>query len=46
MAKYYFKEPFTKKSLKNDLKKLNKKGKSKQLQGLHILKGKFKVEFD
>tara|TARA_R110000744_G_scaffold323202_1_gene429080 strand:+ start:189 stop:611 length:423 start_codon:yes stop_codon:yes gene_type:complete len=46
MAKYYFKEPFTKKSLKNDLKKLNKKGKCKNLQGLKIIRGKFKVEFD
>lgn len=46
MAKYYFKEPLTKKQLKNELKKLNKKGKSKELQGLKIIQGKFKIDFD
>lgn len=46
MAKYYFKEPFTKKQLKNEIKKLNKKGKSKELQGLQIVRGKFKIDFD
>ena len=46
MAKYYFKQPLTKKQLKNELKKLNKKGKSKELQGLKIIQGKFKIEFD
>ena len=46
MSKYYFKEPFTKKALRNDLKKLKKKGKNKQLEGFKIIHGKFKVEFD
>lgn len=46
MAKYYFKEPLTKKQLKNELKKLNKKGKSKELKGLQIIQGKFKIDFD
>jgi len=46
MAKYYFQEPFTKKGLRNDLKKLKKKGKNKQLEGFKIIHGKFKVEFD
>ena len=46
MSKYYLKEPFTKKSLKNDLKKLKKKGTNKNLQGLKILKGNFKIDFN
>lgn len=46
MAKYYFQEPFTKKELKNGLKKLKKKGKNKQLEGFKIIHGKFKIEFD
>ena len=46
MSKYYFKEPFTKKQLKNDLKKLKKKGHCKNLQGLHIIHKKVRIEFD
>ena len=46
MSKYYFKEPFTKKSLKNDIKKLKKKGHSKNLQGLQIIHKKVLVNFD
>lgn len=46
MAKYYFKEPFTKKSLKNDLKKLKKKGKNKNLDGLKIIHRKILIDFD
>ena len=46
MSKYYFKEPFTKKQLKNELKKVKKGKNSKELQGLKIVQGKFKVNFD
>ena len=46
MAKYYFNEPFTKKQLKNDIKKLKKKGHSKNLQGLQIIHKKVRIDFD
>ena len=46
MAKYYFKEPLTKKQLKNELKKEKKGKKSKELQGLQIVQRKVKIEFD
>ena len=49
MAKYQFDEPFTKKQLKNAVKRLAKKGKSKEnIEGLKINRNKegYKVSFD
>ena len=49
MAKYQFDEPFTKKQLKNAVKRLAKKGKSKEnIEGLKINRNKegYKVVFD
>ena len=46
MSKYYFKEPLTKKQLKNELKKEKKGKKSKALQGLQIVQRKVKIDFD
>jgi len=47
MAKYQFEEPFTKKQLKNAVKKLSKKGKTKEnIEGLKINRNKVLVEFD
>ena len=45
MAKYHCDQPFTKKQLRNEVKKLNKKGKSKELSGLKIVHQKFKIDF-
>ena len=47
MAKYQFDEPFTKKQLKNAVKKLSKKGKTKEnIEGLKITRNKFSINFD
>lgn len=47
MAKYQFEEPFTKKQLKNAVKRLKKKGNTKEnLEGLKITKNKFIINFD
>tara|TARA_R110000850_G_scaffold196361_3_gene322809 strand:- start:3100 stop:3510 length:411 start_codon:yes stop_codon:yes gene_type:complete len=46
MAKYHCDQPFTKKQLKNEVKKLNKKGKSKELSGLKIIHQKIVVDFN
>tara|TARA_R110000851_G_scaffold27898_1_gene78223 strand:- start:3293 stop:3727 length:435 start_codon:yes stop_codon:yes gene_type:complete len=46
MAKYHCDQPFTKKQLRNEVKKLNKKGKSKALEGLKIVHQTVKIGFD
>ena len=49
IARYTWGEKFTKKSLKNEIKKYERKGKKKGKplpQGLTCLKGKFNVSFD
>ena len=47
MAKYQFDEPFTKKQLKNAVKKLSKKGKSKEnIEGLKINRNKVVLDFN
>tara|TARA_R110000787_G_scaffold68521_3_gene153214 strand:+ start:159 stop:584 length:426 start_codon:yes stop_codon:yes gene_type:complete len=47
MAKYQFEEPFTKKQLKNAVKKINKKGRSKEnIEGLKINRNKVILNFD
>jgi hypothetical protein len=46
MAKYHFGEQFTKKQLKNEVKKINKGKKSKELDGLKIVRNKVLVNFD
>tara|TARA_R110002126_G_scaffold160098_1_gene307634 strand:- start:173 stop:592 length:420 start_codon:yes stop_codon:yes gene_type:complete len=47
MAKYQFEEPFTKKQLKNAVKKLTRKGKSKEnIEGLKINRNKILINFD
>ena len=47
MAKYQFDEPFTKKQLKNAVKRLSKKGKSKEnIEGLKISHNKVLISFD
>ena len=47
MAKYQFDEPFTKKQLKNAVKKLSKKGKTKEnIEGLKITRNKVLISFD
>tara|TARA_R110002126_G_scaffold146267_2_gene292230 strand:+ start:2001 stop:2426 length:426 start_codon:yes stop_codon:yes gene_type:complete len=47
MAKYQFEEPFTKKQLKNAVKKLSKKGRTKEnIEGLKINRNKVLVDFD
>tara|TARA_R110000787_G_scaffold55681_3_gene128514 strand:+ start:430 stop:855 length:426 start_codon:yes stop_codon:yes gene_type:complete len=48
MAKYQFDAPYTKKQLKNSVKKLHRKGHSKDIDGLKIIRNKdnlFKVHF-
>lgn len=46
MAKYQFDEPFTKKQLKNAIKKIAKKGKSKEnIEGLKINRNKVVLDF-
>ena len=46
MAKYHFGEQFTKKQLKNEVKKIKKGKKSKELDGLKIVRNKVLVNFD
>mgnify|MGYP003628339602 FL=1 len=46
MAKYHFGEKFTKKQLKNEVKRVKKGKKSKELDGLKIVKNKVLVNFD
>ena len=47
MAKYQFEEPFTKKQLKKAVKRLKKKGNTKEnLEGLKITRNKFIINFD
>ena len=47
MAKYQFEEPFTRKQLKNAVKRLKKKGNTKEnLEGLKITRNKFIINFD
>ena len=46
MAKYHFGEQFTKKQLKNEVKKIKKGRKSKQLDGLKIVRNKVLVNFN
>lgn len=46
MAKYQFEAPYNKKQLKNAMKKLNKKGHSKEIDGLQIIRNKILVHFD
>lgn len=46
MAKYHFGEKFTKKQVKNEIKRQKKGKTSKELQGLKIVKNKVLVNFD
>lgn len=46
MAKYQFEAPYNKKQLKNAMKKLNKKGQNKEIDGLQIIRNKTLVNFD
>lgn len=46
MAKYHFGEKFTKKQVKNEIKRQKKGKKSKDLEGLKIVKNKVLVNFD
>ena len=46
MAKYQFEAPYNKKYLKNAMKKLNKKGQNKEIDGLQIIRNKTLVNFD
>jgi hypothetical protein len=47
IARYTWGVPFTKKEVKNTTKKIQRKGKGKEVpQGFSMVKGKFMVEFD
>lgn len=48
MAKYHISggQGWQKKQLKNEVKKLNKKGKSKEIGGLKIVRNKFLLDFN
>lgn len=47
MAKYQFDEPFTKKQLKNAVKRLSKKGNTKEnIEGLKINRNKVLLDFN